>query len=154
MKPTKSTVLFLCSGNSARSQMAEALLRHYAGDRFDVFSAGLEPRGVNPLTVAVMDEIGIDIREQRSKSVSEFLGKTTVNYAIFVCPRAEQSCPHLYPFSTKSLSWPFDDPAEVTGTTGEKLLKFREVRDQIDRKICAWLASAGEESRTTQGTRQ
>jgi arsenate reductase len=154
MKPTKSTILFLCSGNSARSQIAEALLRHHAGDRFDVFSAGLEPRGINLLTVAVMDEIGIDIREQRSKSVGEFLGKTTVNYAIFVCPRAEQSCPHLYPFSTKTLSWPFDDPSEVDGTTEEKLLKFREVRDQIDRKIRAWLASANDESQTLQGTRQ
>jgi arsenate reductase len=154
MKPTKSTVLFLCSGNSARSQMAEALLRHYAGDRFDVFSAGLEPRGVNPLTVAVMDEIGIDIRQQRSKSVSEFLGRARVGCAIFVCPRAEQSCPHMYPFVTKTLSWPFDDPAAVAGTPEEILRKFREVRDQIDRKIRAWLAAAGEESRTAQGTRQ
>ena len=154
MKPTKSTVLFLCSGNSGRSQMAEALLRHCAGDRFDVFSAGLEPRGVNPLTVAVMDEIGIDIRQQRSKSVAEFLGKASIGCAIFVCPRAEQSCPHVLPFSTKTFSWPFDDPSAVSGTEVERLQKFREVRDQIDRKICAWLASAGEESKTVLGTRQ
>ena len=153
MKPAKSTVLFLCSGNSARSQMAEALLRHHAGDRFDVFSAGLEPRGVNPLTVAVMDEIGIDIRQQRSKSVSEFLGKASISCAIFVCPRAEQSCPRMYPFATKALSWPFDDPSADVGSPEDKLHKFREVRDQIDRKIRAWLASAGEESKIIQGTK-
>ena len=151
---TKPAVLFLCSGNSARSQMAEALLRHYAGNQFDPFSAGLEPRGINPLTVAVMDEIGIDIRQQRSKPVSEFLGKTTVRYAIFVCPRAEQSCPRMYPFATKILSWPFDDPAAAGGTQEEKLRKFREVRDQIDHKIRDWLATTGNLPKTVQGRRQ
>ena len=137
----KTKVLFLCTGNSCRSQMAEALLRHHAGDKFEVFSAGLAPRPVNPLTVTVMDEIGLDIRGQRSKSLKEFMGKVPVDFAIFVCARAEKSCPSVYPFTLTALLWPFDDPAEEAGTDDNKLRKFREVRDQIDRKINAWLAT-------------
>jgi len=103
--------------------------------------------------LAVMDEMGINIRQQRSKSVGEFLGKTSINYVIFVCPRAEQSCPRIYPFTTKTLSWAVDDPAAVSGTADEKLRKFREVRDQIDRKIRDWLTSDPNESQTVQGTK-
>ena len=141
MSTKKLNVLFLCTGNSARSQMAEAFLRRDAGDRYEAFSAGLAPRPVNPLTVAAMNEIGIDIRGQRSKSVREFMGKEAVHTAIFVCALAEESCPRIYPFALTALSWPFEDPAVATGTEEEKLRKFREVRDQIENKIREWLNS-------------
>jgi len=139
---TKPSVLFLCTGNSARSQMAEVLLRHQAGDKCEVFSAGLAPRPVNPLTVTVMEEIGLDIRGQRSKSLKEFTGKTAIDIAIFVCARAEESCPTVYPFALTALSWPFDDPSAATGTEEAKLNKFREVRDRIGDTIRAWLLKA------------
>lgn len=140
-------VLFVCTGNSARSQMAEALLRKHAGDRFDARSAGTEPKGLNPLSVEAMKEVGIDIGGQRSKSLSEFMGKTPVQYAIFVCSSADDRCPSLAGFTGERLYWPFDDPAAATGTKEEKLTRFREVRNQIDARIVEWLAelrAAGE----------
>lgn len=135
----KPRVLFLCTGNSARSQMAEALLRRYAGDRFQAFSAGLEPKGLNPYTVRVMDEVGIDVRAQRSKDVMEYLGRVHFSYVITVCSDAEQNCP-IFPFQTIRLHWPVDDPAKVEGSDEEKLAKFRAVRDRLDGLIRAWLA--------------
>jgi arsenate reductase len=135
-------VLFLCTGNSARSQMAEALLRHYAGDRFEVYSAGIEPKGINPYTLLVMDEIGIDIRSQGSKSVSTYLGRMIFSYVITVCSNAEANCP-IFPGYTMRMHWPFDDPASVTGTDDEKLAKFRQVRDQIAARIREWLVELG-----------
>ena len=135
----KHTVLFLCTGNSARSQMAEAFLRRYAGDVFDVQSAGLEPKPVNPLTIEVMKEIGIDISNARSKDSAEFLGKVAVRYAIFVCSNAENRCPRLWPFTGRRLYWPFEDPAAATGTHEERLQVFRDVRNQIDAQIVEWL---------------
>jgi arsenate reductase (thioredoxin) len=138
----KPRVLFLCTGNSARSQMAEALLRHYAGDRFEVHSAGLEPKGVNPYTVRVMDELGIDIHGQQSKSVSTYLGRTIFSYVITVCSNAEANCP-IFPGYTIRLHWPFDDPAASTGPDDEKLAKFRELRDQIAARIQSWLVEQG-----------
>ena len=120
--------------------MAEGLLRKYAGDRFDAQSAETEPKGLNPLAVEAMQELGIDISQQRSKDVSEFLGKVAVQYAIFVCTSADERCPRLWPFSGKRLYWPFEDPAAATGTHEEKLAAFREVRDQIDAQIIEWLA--------------
>ena len=140
-------VLFVCTGNSARSQMAEALLRKHAGDRFDARSAGTEPKGLNPLSVEAMKEVGIDIGGQRSKSLSEFMGKTPVQYAIFVCSSADDRCPSLAGFTGERLYWPFDDPAAATGTKEEKLTRFREGRNQIDARIVEWLAelrAAGE----------
>jgi arsenate reductase len=146
----RARVLFLCTGNSARSQMAEALLRAHAGDRFEVHSAGLEPKGVNPYTVRVLEEIGIDTRRHRSKDVSEYLGRVHFACVITVCSNAEENCP-IFPFATERLHWPFEDPARFEGTDEEKLAKFREVRGQIDARIRAWLGAQrapGERSAT------
>jgi arsenate reductase (thioredoxin) len=135
----KPLVLFLCTGNSARSQMAEAFLRHYGGDRFEAASAGTEPKGINPLTIRVMEEVGISLDGQLSKSLKEFLGHRAVRHAVFVCSHAEQNCPAIWPFTFSRLSWPFDDPAAAEGTEEERLEKFRMVRDQIRAKIVNWL---------------
>src|SRR5262245_50765207 len=121
-------VLFLCTGNSARSQMAEALLRKLAGDKFDVHSAGTEPKGVNPLTIKVMKEVGIDISSQRSKHLRDYLGRLPVRIVIIVCADAEKTCPSIWPGAFKRLFWKFDDPAAVEGSEEERLQKFREVR--------------------------
>ncbi len=137
MKNTR--VLFLCTGNSARSQMAEAFLRKYGGEQFEAYSAGLEPKGLNPLTVRVMEEVGIDISNQRSKSVSEYLGKAHFQYLITVCDDADKNCPTVWPGVNKRLHWSFQDPAAFVGTEDEKLDKFRQVRDQIEARIRAWL---------------
>lgn len=133
------TVLFLCTGNSARSQMAEAILRNLAGDQFKVLSAGSEPKGIHPLTVQAMDEIGISLDGHRSKPLSEFLGNTSVKYVIFVCDRAEATCPAIWPFALQSICWPFEDPAACDGTDEERLETFRRVRDQIRERISTWL---------------
>jgi arsenate reductase len=138
----KPRVLFLCTGNSARSLMAEALLRHYAGDRFEVRSAGLEPKGINPYTLRVMDEIGIDIRSLQSKSVATYLGRMVFAYVITVCSNAEANCP-IFPGYTIRMHWPFDDPAAATGSDEEIMAKFRQVRDQIAARIQAWLSEQG-----------
>ena len=135
-------VLFLCTGNSARSIMAEALLRYYAPDRFEVYSAGLEPKGINPYTIQVLKEIGLDVSGGRSKDVMEFLGKVHMGYVITVCSNAEERCP-IFPFGTQRLHWPFEDPAAFRGTGEEKLAKFREVRDLIHQSILAWLREQG-----------
>lgn len=121
--------------------MAEGFLRKYAGDCFDVYSAGLEPKPVHPLAIRVMDEIGIDISGQESKGVDTVLGKQSFKHAIFVCQHAEENCPSIYPFALEKLSWPFEDPAVFEGNEDEVLDKFRQVRDQIDRKIQVWLKS-------------
>ncbi|NWG16205.1 MAG: arsenate reductase ArsC [Chloroflexi bacterium] len=135
-------VLFVCTGNSARSQMAEALLRKYAGDRFEVHSAGLEPKGIHPLTVRVLDEIGVDISGQHSKSLKTYMGRDFFRYVITVCGHADANCPQpLWAQGGVKLHWPFDDPAAVEGTEETQLAKFREVRDQIDQKIQDWLLS-------------
>jgi len=135
----KQRVIFLCTGNSARSQMAEAFLRRMAGDHFEVHSAGLEPKGVNPLTVEVMAEIGYDLTGARSKSVSEFLGKGLFQYLITVCDQAEQNCPTAWPGVNQRLHWSFEDPAAFEGSHEARLEKFRQVRDQIEQKVYAWV---------------
>ena len=136
----KKRVLFLCTGNSARSQMAEALLRHNADDNFEVFSAGLEAKGINPYAIRAMDEIGIDIRGQRSKDTREYMGRVFFHYVITVCGNADKSCPQaLWAQGGQKLHWPFEDPAAFSGTDTEKAVKFREVRDLIDQRIRAWL---------------
>jgi arsenate reductase len=132
-------VLFICTGNSARSQMAEAFLRRHGGDRFEVFSAGLEPKGINPFTRQVMAEQGYDLAGQRSKDVFEFLGKVHFGHIITVCSNAEARCP-IFPGIAYRLHWPFDDPAAVEGGDEAKLAAFRRVRDQIEARILAWLA--------------
>ena len=135
----KPNVLFLCTGNTARSQMAEAFLKKYAGDRFAVFSAGYVPQEINPHTRTVMAEKGFDLSGHYSKGPGEFLGKKTIRYLIIVCGNAEQTCPKTFPGVLFRLFWPFDDPAAATGTEAEQLEKFRQVRDQIDQRIQAWL---------------
>ena len=133
-------VLFLCTGNSARSQMAEAFLRKYAGDTFEPHSAGLEPKGVNPLTIKVMDEVGIDISSQKSKGIEMYLGKVLFQYLITVCDDADKNCPTVWPGVNKRMHWSFEDPARFEGTEEAKLAKFREVRDLIEARIKEWVA--------------
>jgi arsenate reductase len=137
-------VLFLCTGNSARSQMAEGFVRRYAGNTVEAHSAGLEPRGMNPLTVQVMGEVGIDISQQTSKPVSQYMGKTHFTSAISVCADAEEHCPRLFPNVKDREYWPFEDPAAVAGSDKERLAKFREVRDQIDVRVRVWLKNLAE----------
>lgn len=122
-------VLFLCTGNSARSQMAEGYLRFIAGDKFEAMSAGIEPKGLNPLAVSAMQEIGIDISHQQSKDVVTLLGQS-IPYVITVCDDAKERCP-IFPRTYKFLHWSFDDPAAAVGTHEQKLAVFRRVRDEI-----------------------
>ena len=136
----KQRVLFLCTGNSARSQMAEAFLRKYAGDVVEAYSAGLEPKGLNLLTVKVMEEIGIDISGQQSKGIDTYLGKVLFQYLITVCDDADQNCPTGLPGVKIRMHWSFEDPARFEGTEEEKLAKFREVRDLIEARVKAWVA--------------
>ncbi|MBK7927643.1 MAG: arsenate reductase ArsC [Bryobacterales bacterium] len=126
---SKQRVLILCTGNSARSQMAEGLLRSMAGDRFDVFSAGTRPSIVRPEAIAAMRDLGVDITSHRSKSVDEFAG-SAFDYVITVCDNARESCP-VFPADTRRLHWSFEDPAAVEGEEAVRLAAFRDVRDQI-----------------------
>jgi arsenate reductase (thioredoxin) len=126
----KSSVLFLCTGNSARSQMAEALLRTKAGGRFEAFSAGLEPKDVHQMAVEVMAEMGVDIGAQRAKSVEEFLGRRHFGYLITVCDDADANCP-TFPGVGTRLHWSLVDPAAAEGSRDERLEVFRRVRDQL-----------------------
>jgi arsenate reductase len=137
---SKIKVLFLCTGNSARSQMAEAFLRKYGGERFEVYSAGLEPKGINPNTERVMEEVGINLSGQHSKHVKEYMGKVHFGYLITMCDEAEESCPTTFPGIGQRLHWSFEDPSAFTGSEDEKLAKFREVRNQIEQHIKTWLA--------------
>ena len=129
----KIRVLILCTGNSARSQMAEGLLRHEGGERFEVHSAGTVPSFVRPQAIEAMREIGIDISGHRSKSVDEFAGQE-FDYVITVCDNANENCP-VFPGKTKRIHWSFDDPAEALGTEEEKLAVFRRVRNEIAEKL-------------------
>ncbi len=125
----KKRVLILCTGNSARSQMAEGLLRRLAGDKFEVASAGVAPTRVRPEAIAVMQEIGIDITSHRSKSVEEFAGQE-FDYVITVCDNAKESCP-VFPGKSERIHWSFDDPAAVEGDEETRIAAFRRVRDEI-----------------------
>jgi thioredoxin type arsenate reductase len=129
----KERVLILCTGNSARSQMAEGLLRHDFGDRFEVSSAGTKPSHVRPEAIAVMRELDIDLTSHRSKHVSEFEGQP-FEYVITVCDNANESCP-VFPASVKRIHWSFEDPAAVVGSEPERLVAFRRIRDQIRTKF-------------------
>jgi arsenate reductase (thioredoxin) len=133
----KNKLLVLCTGNSARSQMAEGLLRHEGGDRFDVFSAGTRPSRVRPEAITVMGEIGIDISGHRSKSVDEFVDQD-LEYVITVCNNAKETCP-VFPGTGKRLHWPFDDPAAVEREENVRLAMFRRIRDQIHDRIMVFL---------------
>ncbi len=136
-------VLFLCTGNSARSQMAEAFLRKYGGDRFEVYSAGLEPEEIHPYTRKVMKEIGIDLTGQWSKHLSEYLGKAHFSYVVTVCAQADERCPAVFPGMGQRLHWAFDDPAAFVGTHAQIVDKFRQVRDEIGGRIQTWLQEQG-----------
>jgi arsenate reductase len=126
----KRMILVLCTGNSARSQMAEAFLRRYKSDQFNVASAGTQPKSqVHPLAVSVMNEMGIDISGQRPKDIKEFLGKERVRHVLMVCDRANQSCPRIWPGAFYRTYMPFDDPAAAVGSEAERLEVFRRVRD-------------------------
>lgn len=129
----KKRVLILCTGNSARSQMAEGLLRHDAGDRFEVFSAGTKPSPVRPEAIAAMRELGIDISGHRSKSVDEFTGQR-FDYVLTVCDNARESCP-FFPGGTEPIHRNFEDPAALEGSEEQRLALFRRVRDEIRRYL-------------------
>ena len=136
----KKRVLILCTGNSARSQMAEGLLRHDGGDKFEVESAGVEPSRVRPQAIEAMSEIGIDISGHRSKSVDEFIGQE-FDYVITVCDNANERCP-VFPGKTTRIHWSFDDPAASEGDEAERLAVFRRVRDEIRGRLRELIASA------------
>jgi arsenate reductase (thioredoxin) len=139
MSPRK--VLFLCTGNSCRSQMAEGWLRHYAGDRVQVFSAGTKPAGLNSMAVAVMRESGIDISGHRSKHLDE-LAKEDFLFVITVCDSAREACP-VFPGALYQLHWSFEDPAAATGTEENKLDLFRKVRDEIAEQMREFVIREG-----------
>ena len=131
-------VLFLCTGNSARSQMAEALLRTCGGTDFEVASAGTDPKGLNPLTIEVMAEAGIDVSKQQGKSLDAFLGRS-FDYVITVCDRARDNCP-TFPGDNQRIHWGFDDPAAATGNSAQQLALFRRVRNEISERLRLWVA--------------
>ena len=138
----KPRVLFLCTHNSARSQMAEAFLRRHAGDRFEVHSAGLGSRGIHPLTIRVMEEASLSLEGQWSKSLQDHFMKVQIGYLITVCGGADKRCPTLPGVSNRT-HWPFEDPRAFQGTHEEKLAKFREVRDQIEAHVVERLEEMG-----------
>ena len=134
----KKKVLFLCTGNSARSQMAEAFLRALAGDAFEPYSAGSVPRDLDPLAVAVMAERGIDIGEQQPKGFQEYIGTAQFDYLITVCDRAEKDCP-MFPGKGTREYWPVADPSRAEGSREELLAGFREARDYIEARVRRFL---------------
>ena|SRR5258708_5514671 len=135
----KERVLILCTGNSARSQMAEGLLREFAGTQFDVFSAGSKPSTVNPFAIQAMRERGIDISSHRSKHLNEFI-KQPFDYVITVCDSAAETCP-IFPGRAQRIHWSFPDPAAVEGSEEQRLQAFRQTRDAIAERLKAWLAA-------------
>ncbi len=138
----KQRVLILCTANSARSQMAEGLLRTLAGEQFEVFSAGAKPSVVNPLAIAAMDERGIDIRSHRSKHLNEFLSQP-FDYVITVCDTAAESCP-IFPGPAQRIHWSFPDPAAVEGGEEQRLASFRTVRNAIEAQFTSWLPTVSQ----------
>jgi arsenate reductase len=146
----KTRVLFLCTRNSARSQMAEAFLRYYGGDRFEAHSAGLVPGEIDPLTIRVMAEKGHDLSGHRSKGLETYLGKMLFDYLIIMCTEAEKDCPTVWPGVSKRLSWPIDDPNSPTSATDseeERLARFRMARDRIEEIVKTWVGQAEGEQR-------
>ena len=133
-------VLFLCVHNSARSQMAEGLLRARGGDRFEAFSAGAEATDVRPLAIRAMAELGIDIAGQRSKTTDEYSGQE-FDHVVTVCDDAKEACPY-FPGARRRLNWSFEDPSAATGSDDERLAVFRRVRDQIAARIDSELLQA------------
>src|SRR5690242_14876014 len=144
--PAPMRVLFLCTHNSSRSQMAEGLLRARGGDRYAVFSAGTHPRGVRPLAIQVMSEIGSDISAAagyRAKSLDEFAGQPPMDLVVTVCDDAAEECPY-FPGARRQEHWSFPDPSAVTGSEEERLASFRSVRDAIAARIQAFVTQSDE----------
>jgi arsenate reductase len=135
---TKKTILVLCTGNSARSQMAEALFRAEGGGGFEVFSAGTKPGSVRPEAIAVMQEIGIDISGHRSKSVDEFAGRA-FDFVVTVCDNARDNCP-VFPAGAVRIHWSLEDPAAAPGSEPERLAAFRRTRDQLRERVKSFFA--------------
>ena len=138
---TKTRVLFLCTHNSARSQMAEGLLRHLAGDRFEVMSAGTESTFVRPEAIEAMSELGADISGQRSKTLERYLGEP-FDYVVTVCDDANEACP-VFPGAEHRLHWSFQDPSRAEGSEEERLEVFRKVREEIRARISDELLAGG-----------
>ena len=136
----KARVLFLCTHNSARSQMAEGFLRAKAGDRFEVASAGTEATRVHPLAVRAMDEVGLDLRAHTSKTLDDLAGQGW-DYVITVCDAANEACP-IFPGKTRRLHWSFPDPSRASGTDEQQLAVFRHVRDEIAARVDRWTKTA------------
>ncbi len=134
----KPNLIFLCTHNEARSQMAEAFLKKYVGDYFNVFSAGFEKRKIHPSTIKVMEEKGFDLSEHYSKELKRFLGEKKFEIVITMCQKAEELCPIIPRVITK-LFWDIENPASFDGTKEEQIQKFREIRDLIENKIKLWL---------------
>jgi len=134
----KKKVLFLCTGNSCRSQMAEGWLRTLGGDRFEAYSAGIVAHGKNPRAIAVMHEAGVDISKQESEALDPAI-LDKLDLLVTVCGNADETCPAI-PVTCKKAHWPFDDPPKVTGTEDEIMAEFRRVRDQIKEKIASYIA--------------
>lgn len=149
---SRLNVLILCTHNSARSQMGEALMRMRAGDRFHVHSAGLEPGRVHPMAVRAMEELGCDMSGHTSKSVNEYLGTLPVYHLIVVCDKAAGRCPNVWPGLEHRWFWPFEDPSAVAGDDQAQLDAFRRVRDEIDQKIQSWLPTLDERGRVPRHT--
>ncbi|MFO7741446.1 MAG: arsenate reductase ArsC [Anaerolineae bacterium] len=142
----KPKVLFLCIENRARSQMAEAFLRRYAGDQFETFSAGLEPSPIHPYVYEVMEEVGLDLEGHHPKGVDEFFNKMYFGILITVCQKAEERCP-IFPGLGERQYWPIEDPVAVEGSEEEKLEAFRKARDEIEQRVLDWLESRGNKKR-------
>ena len=141
MADKKIRVLFLCKHNKARSQIAEALLKYRAGDKFEVQSAGFNPQPIMPEVVKAMAEMGIDLADHPSTDVKEYIGKTYFGYVIIVCKRDEEDCPRTFPVPGKLLNWEFADPATFTGTEDEIVAQIIQLRDELDTKIQDWVQS-------------
>jgi arsenate reductase len=135
----RERILVLCTHNSARSQMAEGFLRHLAGDRFEVASAGTEATRVHPLAIRAMDEVGIDLAGHSSKTLDRFLGEPW-DYVITVCDQANERCP-LFPGRAKRIHWSFEDPSAAGGSDADRLAAFRRVRDEIQAQLRRWLTN-------------
>ena len=147
----KPNVLVLCTHNAARSQMAEAVLRRRAGDRFDVFSAGVEPGSLHPLAKRAMGEWGVDMSTHHAKDLREYLGNLSVKHLIIVCDGAAKKCPSVWPDVEQRHLWPFPDPSNAQGSDEQRLEAFRQTRDAIDARVTTWLAELDAKSTATAG---
>ena len=152
----RQKVLFLCTQNSARSQMAEGFLRHLGDGRFEAYSAGIDPTDeIHPCAIEAMREVGIDISDQHPKGLKEYMGKQTFNYLIIVCARAEERCPKTFPGVGTTFSWIFEDPRRDEDLPYDSMLeRFRAVRDQIEMRMREWLEHPEEELRKLREERE